>query len=198
MFQTNIENIYAAGDCCSYQRKNLNPEVNYWFQMRLWTQARIMGAFSAQCMSEVQDNYGLDTHFELFAHITRFFGYKVVLLGRYNAQDLGYTFESAVKRTMIISQIEQENITNTTNKLILEDEITEASPPNTLEIWVRFTKDKEYIKLVVYKNKVIGGLLIGDTGLEEAIENLILNRLDVSGYGIALLDPEFNMEDYFD
>lgn len=34
------------------------------------------------------ENVMLDFCFELFAHVTRFFGQKVVLLGRYNGQGL--------------------------------------------------------------------------------------------------------------
>lgn len=40
-------------------------------------QARIMGIYGAQCMLDVQEDYGTDTQLELFAHITRFFGFKV-------------------------------------------------------------------------------------------------------------------------
>lgn len=35
--------------------------------------------------------------FELFAHTTRFFGARVVLLGRYNAQDLDEEYERVVR-----------------------------------------------------------------------------------------------------
>jgi hypothetical protein len=37
-----------------------------------------MGTFAAQCMCGQQDDYGTDSQLELFAHITRFFGFKVV------------------------------------------------------------------------------------------------------------------------
>jgi NAD(P)H-nitrite reductase large subunit len=50
----------------------------------------------------------------------------------------------------------------------------------------------------MYKGKVVGAMLIGDTGLEEVFENLILNMLDVSAIGIDLLDPSLDLEDYFD
>jgi hypothetical protein len=69
---------------------------------------------------------------------------------------------------------------------------------NKLEIWARVTPDIDYVKLIIYENRVVGALLIGDTGLEEVMENLILNRIDVSPYGISLLDPYIDIEDYFD
>ena len=47
--------------------------------MRLWTQARQMGWFAGRCMAaDVQTlPIELDFCFELFAHITKFFNYKV-------------------------------------------------------------------------------------------------------------------------
>jgi pyridine nucleotide-disulfide oxidoreductase domain-containing protein 1 len=56
----------------------------------------------------------------------------------------------------------------------------------------------EYVKVIVVEGLVKGAMLVGDTDLEETFENLILNQLDVSRYGEALLDPDFDIEDYFD
>ena len=41
--ETNLRNIYAAGDVCSCHHWKNSP---HWFQMRLWTQARQMGAYA--------------------------------------------------------------------------------------------------------------------------------------------------------
>ena len=57
---------------------------------------------------------------------------------------------------------------------------------------------QEMIKLVVLNDRVVGAILIGETDLEEAIENIILNRFYVGDMKSYLLDPEFNLEDYFD
>ena len=67
-----------------------------------------------------------------------------------------------------------------------------------IEIWTRVTPSVDYVKLVIFKGKVVGALLVGDTGLEEVFENLILNQMDVSHVGIDLLDPSLDLEDYFD
>ena len=56
----------------------------------------------------------------------------------------------------------------------------------------------EYIKVVMKEGKMQGALLIGDTDLEETFENLILNQMDLSSYGEHLLDPDIDIEDYFD
>ena len=41
-----------------------------------------------------------------------------------------------------------------------------------------------------------GAMLIGDTDLEETMENLILNQLDVGS--LNLVDPHVDIEDFFD
>ena len=61
--------------------------------MRLWCQARQMGSYAAKCMISHTSNHMhvistllycvvgepvlMDFCFELFAHVTKFFGYKV-------------------------------------------------------------------------------------------------------------------------
>ena len=63
-------------------------------QMQLWTQAKAMGILAAQCMTADCDkacDMFAGVHFELFAHITHFFGLKVVLLGRFNGQVLRFS-----------------------------------------------------------------------------------------------------------
>jgi len=46
--------------------------------------------------------------------------------------------------------------------------------------------------------RMMGAVLIGETDLEETFENLILNQTDLSSYGEDLLDPNIDLEDYFD
>lgn len=43
-----------------------------------------------------------------------------------------------------------------------------------------------------------GCILIGETGLEEVMENLIMDGLDLSGLGPRLLDPEVDLDDIYD
>ncbi|KAL3281389.1 hypothetical protein HHI36_004599 [Cryptolaemus montrouzieri] len=66
------------------------------------------------------------------------------------------------------------------------------------EILLRMTKRQEYVKFVLKNHKLQGALLIGDTDLEEMCENLILNQLDLSPYGDDILNPDIDIEDYFD
>jgi len=154
--RTSAPDIYAAGDIIT---ANWTP-ATHWFQMRLWTQARQMGIMAAKMMvahsqEEVIDQ---DFCFEMFAHVTRFFDYKVVLLGLYNGQKLD----------------------------------------NQYEVLLRVTPGLEYVKTVMKDGKMQGAVLIGETDLEETFENLILNQLDLSSYGEELLNPDIDIEDYFD
>lgn len=128
--------------------------------MKLWTQARQTGCYAAKSMAAACDREEIfqDFCFEMFAHSTRLFGYKVVLLGLYNGQKLGQNYE----------------------------------------ILLRMTKGEEYIKFVLKNGRLQGAILIGETGLEETCENLILNQIDLTPYGDDILNPDIDIEDYFD
>ncbi|XDV25310.1 hypothetical protein PO909_029243 [Leuciscus waleckii] len=154
--RTSEQDVYAAGDVCTAGWK---PST-LWQQMRLWTQARQMGWYAARCMAAdvLEEPIELDFCFELFTHITKFFNYKVVLLGKFNAQGLGFDHE----------------------------------------LLVRCTKGQEYVKVVLTGGRMVGAVLIGETDLEETFENLILNQMDLSRYGEELLNPNIDIEDYFD
>ena len=132
----------------------------HWMQMRLWTQARQMGMFAAKCMFHhtIREPLDLDFCFEMFAHVTSFFGQKVVLLGLFKGQRLDDKYS----------------------------------------LLVRVTPGKEYVKVVLEEGRMQGAVLIGDTDLEETFENLILNQMDLSEYGEDLLNPDIDIEDYFD
>ncbi len=56
----------------------------------------------------------------------------------------------------------------------------------------------EYVKVVLRGGRVVGALLVGNTDLEEALETLLLNALDVTDFGDALLDPTLAIDDFFD
>lgn len=66
------------------------------------------------------------------------------------------------------------------------------------ELLFRITPNQEYIKFVLKNGKLVGALLIGETSLEETCENLILNQIDLTPYGDDILNPNIDIEDYFD
>lgn len=156
--ETSVQDVYAAGDSCTAGWKL----ATHWFQMRLWDQARQMADYAARSMwyahAKPDLKVDLDFCFEMFAHITKFFGYKVILLGLYDAKGLGDDYE----------------------------------------LLLRCNPDSDYVKLVLRNGRIQGALLIGETDLEETFENLILNQIDVSQYGEDLLNPDIDIEDYFD
>lgn len=156
MMESSVESIYAAGDVCS---AGWELSEN-WFQMRLWTQARQMGAMAGRSMAAKLKDEPIyqDFCFELFTHATNLFGYQVVLLGNFNGQGLGQDYE----------------------------------------ILLRYTENLEYIKFAMKDGRLRGVILIGETGLEETCENLILNGLDLTPFGDDILNPNVDIEDYFD
>ncbi|XP_030035946.2 pyridine nucleotide-disulfide oxidoreductase domain-containing protein 1 [Manduca sexta] len=154
--ETSIKNIFAAGDVACAAWKH----APHWFQLRLWTQARQMAGMAAKAMHGRITNEEVlqDFCFELFTHCTSLFGYRVVLLGKYNGQGLG----------------------------------------NDYEILLRTTPKLEYIKFVLQNGRLQGAILIGETDLEEMCENLILDQLDLSPFGDDILNPDIDIDDYFD
>jgi hypothetical protein len=277
---------------------------------------------SASALDNKDDDYEVtrnDWAFQLFAHVTNFFGFKIVLLGRFNGQGLGAASEHVIRKVLVaedslkdssdkaannavrstnssgtkrksadsttstvldfassskrIGRVRastagwggcaccvdepigaprqpssafeslvansgsgsassnilcrnsrgsnndvNETIADTTTAAAADDgdggvegaalEVKEDSvvvSPGAVvnltpavEVVVRITPGEEYIKLVLLGGKVVGALLIGETDLEETFENIILNRIDVSHLGDQLLDPEHDLEDYFD
>ncbi len=55
-----------------------------------------------------------------------------------------------------------------------------------------------FVRVLLLRGKMVGAVLIGETELEEAFENLILDGLDLSSYGPALLDPNMEIDHMFD
>lgn len=137
-----------------------------------------------------------------------------MLLGRYNAQGLGWKSENAA-RTMRVTgdgvEVQHEKydsditLSSNTAPNLSSDSSDKAGADRKrlrvdrpVEIWTRISPGVEYVKVVVFKGKVVGALLLGDTGLEEVFENLILDRLDVSALGADLLNPALDLAEYFD
>ncbi|CAG9533696.1 unnamed protein product [Cercopithifilaria johnstoni] len=150
---SSVQDVYACGDVCTAGW----PWAKHWMQMRLWTQARQMGAYCGRAMV-FGNAISLDFCFEMFTHVTFFFGFKVIFLGRFNGEGVEKPFH----------------------------------------VLMRITTDVEYVKLIIANGRVQGAVLVGETNLEETIENLILNQIDISQVEEGLLDPDIEIADYFD
>lgn len=57
---------------------------------------------------------------------------------------------------------------------------------------------RTFVRVLLLRGRMQGAVMIGETQLEEAFENLILDGLDVSRYGPALLDPDEGIDHVFD
>jgi len=217
MQTTASPDVYAAGDCCSMTW----PTSEVWFQMRLWSQARAMARYAARCMSDQVDDLGAGFAFELFAHMTRFFGFPVALLGCFNAQLLPDAEQRRLIREVEVAfpgkATQQEAVgedqacspnvqlsaqtrrKDGSNALQREENGTTDRLQDHVEILTRLTPGKEYVKVVVVGGRVKGAMCVGEsTESAETFENLILNELDVSAFGVDLLNPDVDIDDFFD
>ncbi len=206
--QTSVENVYAAGDACSipdqhsgsssssgdgggneiFSSSSSSLSRKHWFQMRLWSQARAQGIYAAHCMAGISDQTGSDMSFEVFTHVTRFLGKKVVLLGLYNGQKLENEPESDV---ISYSRITEEGDAHGHHGHC-------CRPGNRPREESVDHEGRTFVRILLLRGKVQGAVLIGETDLEETMENLILDGLDVGGYGPDLLDPEIELDHIFD
>lgn len=59
-------------------------------------------------------------------------------------------------------------------------------------------RDATFVRVLLLRGRMQGAVLIGDTDLEETFENLILDGIDLSRYGPALLDPDVELDHMFD
>lgn len=69
---------------------------------------------------------------------------------------------------------------------------------NTIGFNICFLSGLEYVKVVLRDGRMEGAILIGETDLEETFENLILNQTDLTPFKDHLLDPDIDIEDFFD
>ena len=56
----------------------------------------------------------------------------------------------------------------------------------------------EFVELIIFEGVVIGATVIGDSDMVGVLENLILNQTNISMFGDNLLDPNVDLDDYFD
>ena len=189
--------VYAAGDCCTIvvEREEEEEDSNHWFQMRLWDQAMYTGQKAGISMMSFENKFYDSLNFELFTHVTEAFGYKVVLLGRYNGQGMSEEYINALQ-SISLEAIESSSPSSLNLNKYKSTAMSTLKNDNDVEIFLRCTPGTEYIKVVAVNNKVCGAILIGETDLEETFENLILSQINIKD--MDLLDPNIDLEDYFD
>jgi NAD(P)H-nitrite reductase large subunit len=67
-----------------------------------------------------------------------------------------------------------------------------------IEVLVRIRENQDYTKLVIKEDRVIGAILVGETGLDETIENLIHDQIEIGSIKHQILDDTVDIDDYFD
>ena len=167
-----LPDVFAAGDVCSCSwPSTLSSEERYggppstWFQMRLWSQAKTMGVYAARCVVDfkrfVLDEFGGGCNFDTFAHMSRFFGYKVVLLGRFNGQGLGSALEQVATGYEVRGSKQLDNMALRTNEGRRVGEITSNTKEHAggHQVLLRITPGKEYIKVILGDDNVVKGAM---------------------------------------
>ncbi|CAO4364348.1 unnamed protein product [Caenorhabditis nigoni] len=82
--------------------------------------------------------------------------------------------------------------------VFLGDYKPERQQAGTWKVVLRDTEEDKLVRCVVVNNVIVGALLIGETEMEETLENLILNKTDLEGIAETFLEPGVDLDDYFD
>lgn len=126
---------------------------------------------------------------------------QVALLGRFNGQGLGPSVQDLISNHELQegpSGIGVEHGVTSTPECRHESIHIKRATSDSILILIRTTPGVEYVKVVLVGGRVRGAMLVGDTGLEETFENLILSETDVSHIGDDMLTREVDIEDFFD
>ena len=171
--QTSAADVWAAGDCTHMQWHS--KDDSEMLQKRTWSQARTAGLNAAVSLwhnrrSETGEADGDVVWYPLFTHTTQLFGQKVVLLGLYNESEY-YKRRPDGSQCTVCMKVTPVGVDGTGG---------------------------EYVKCVMECGRAVGCTLIGDTELEDMMENLIVNRTDMSVYDDDWLRADVDLNDYFD
>lgn len=140
-------------------------------------------------MNDLQDSLAQaespDLSLDLFAHNTQFFGYQVTLLGKFRLEEFDKKFYDT-------KTFQYGNITV----------ILYSPKPGRSEnfVIIRERSMEQFIRVILDSStgKMIGAILIGEVDLQETFENLILNGIDLRPFAFDILNPNFDVEDFFD
>eukprot|EP00095_Tigriopus_kingsejongensis_P008606 maker-scaffold460_size165339-snap-gene-0.29 protein:Tk08606 transcript:maker-scaffold460_size165339-snap-gene-0.29-mRNA-1 annotation:"hypothetical protein DAPPUDRAFT_304656" len=138
--RTNLKDVFAAGDVCS----TTWIPAPQWFQMRLWTQARQMGLYAGQCMTSAfqGESRELDFSFEMFTHVTRFFGFKMLAQRRLWARSIrqmsifrSRTEEERIKHKKMAENKMYYPVNPEEEKQLPTFEYASVEPNNRIYLW---------------------------------------------------------------
>ncbi|KAF6004950.1 pyridine nucleotide-disulfide oxidoreductase domain 1 [Cyanidiococcus yangmingshanensis] len=199
---TGVTHIYAAGDCCVVQRESSADDgsPSLWFQMRLWSQAKMMGARAARsivrelCSCHQQQQQRLAPESDSY-------GNRLMASSPVSDDALLVTCLEPLDMELFCHVTEFCGI----KVVLLGLYRAQGLEPSSVHILESLRPSDEadaqswqYVRVILWKNRLVGAVLLGETGLEEVYEHLLLNRIDVSFLGPALVDGSIDLEDYFD
>ena len=199
--------VYAAGDCASVDTAR-SPHSRHW---RLWNAARITGAHAATAMWEdalagrhegdVSESWRRDDRrffTPLFVHETAVLGRRLTLMGAFNEEQWRWKQnERRLRRLRAASTQQSEQNDEDEDEGEDEDELEEEGDA-PLRVLMRVRPGEEFVSVVMAGGRVQGCTLIGDTGLEEVMENLIVSALDLRAFGDDWLAADVDLQDFFD
>jgi small subunit ribosomal protein S18b len=119
-------------------------------------------------------------------------------MGRYAAHSVASRFTGSDHKMFFNFEVFSHVTSLFGHKVVLLGLFNGQRLQQQYKILLKVEEGKHLIKLILKEGRVKGAVLIGDTGLEETIENLIISQLDVSRIEDNLLDPDIDIEDYFD
>ena len=173
---TSAADVWAAGDCSHMQWHS--KDDSEMLQKRTWAQARVAGLNAAVSLwhnrhthTDADEQPDADVvWYPLFTHTTQLFGQKVVLLGLYNETEY-HKRRPHGSECNVCMRVRPVGVDGASG---------------------------EYVKCVMEYGRVVGCTLIGETELEDMMENLIVNRTDMTAYGDDWLHADVDLNDYFD
>ncbi|GAB0494809.1 hypothetical protein MMPV_006105 [Pyropia vietnamensis] len=226
---TSAPGVYAAGDCTTVVTATASASgapSSLWHQMRLWGQARVAGvaaarsaaraaarhaaataAASAEALAAAEESHtpnGVDTvgtpAAAAAATTSAGDGHRSVEESNGEAEeeeedDMDMSFELFAHVTWFMGA----------KVVLLGRHDGRGLPPGYTVYEADGAEGGEggpgsWARAVVSAaGRLVGGVLVGETGLEEAYENLMLDGLDVSGVGGALVaGGGVDIADYYD
>ncbi|KAK4537138.1 hypothetical protein CDCA_CDCA11G3163 [Cyanidium caldarium] len=202
-----VPSVYAAGDCCTVDlsataewgqdalahtppdnaengmRDGSPADPPLWFQMRLWSQAQTMGACAAR--SILHDLFGTPNgHHEE----TTPDGRTDLPAAPLDLELFVHATEFGGLKVILLGRYQAQGIADDGFCFL---ESAHCDDAQDVHHWW-------YVRATLWRGRLVGAVLLGDTGLEEVYEHLMLNRIDVSFLGTALVDGSIDIEDFFD
>ena len=198
--------IFAAGDVATVLWPRALAAARgvplLWHQKRTWSQALASGLHAARCMAGAVDALEAadgGVAFELFHHQTQVAGRRVALLGAVGGTGGSGGWGGGGGAQALARAVERDAKDHQGE--VGQGGQSEGGQKDISAILVRAAPGDSFAQVLVLDGAVVGALLVGDTGLDETMENLMLNRtkcVGADGQLLDLLNADVDVDDFFD